>query len=100
MTQTGDYDMRKIITLAAFGLVLAAGYSFASSERTGAGVSQDQWLPMDQVAGQLLADGYRLYEIEIDDGRYEVEAVAPDGRRVEIYIHPLSGEFLKVESHD
>lgn len=92
--------MRKLITLAVFALTLAAGYSVASSDGMGAGAAGDQWLPMDQVAGQLRADGYQLREIEIDDGRYEVEATAPDGRRVELYIDPVSGKILKVEDDD
>ena len=115
--------MRKIITLTALGLVLAAGYGFASNDSIGTGSSgtgssgsgaagaerigtgpmgtgADAWLPMDRVAGNLIADGYRPYEIEIDDGYYEVEAFAPDGRRVEIYVHPVSGAFLKVEPDD
>lgn len=58
------------------------------------------WLPMDEVASNLRADGYDLREIEIDDGRYEVEAIAPDGRRVELYIDPVIGKILKVERDD
>lgn len=92
--------MRKLITLAVFALTLAAGYSVASSDGMGAGAPRDEWLPMDQVAGQLRADGYDLREIEIDDGRYEVDAVDAEGRRVELYVDPVSGKILKVERDD
>jgi uncharacterized membrane protein YkoI len=92
--------MRKVITLTVFALTLAAGYSLASDSSMDTSASRDNWLPMDEVASNLRADGYDLREIEIEDGRYEVEAIASDGRRVELYIDPVIGKILKVERDD
>ncbi|MEE4296332.1 MAG: PepSY domain-containing protein [Wenzhouxiangella sp.] len=92
--------MPKVITIAVFALTLAAGYSLASSDSMKTTTSRSDWLPMDQIAEDLQADGYELREIEIDDNHYEIEAITPDGRHVEIYIDPVSGKLLKVEEDD
>lgn len=92
--------MRKFITASAFALVLASGYSLASDDLPGRFVDTQQWLPMEEVVSRLTAEGYQLREIEIDDYHYEVKVIAPDGRRLEIDIDPVSGRFLKVDHDD
>jgi len=92
--------MRKLLTLAVFGLTLAAGYSLASDRSTDGTAPRDQWLPLDQIEQSLRSQGYEVHELEIDDGRYEVEAIDPDGRRVELYIDPLTGKILRTERDD
>lgn len=92
--------MRKILTLAVFGLTLAAGYSLAADQRPGVDAPRDQWLPIETIARSLRSDGYEVREIEIDDGRYEVNAIDPDGRPVEIYVDPVAGKILQVERDD
>lgn len=92
--------MRKLITLAAFGLTLAAGVGLASAQAPGVGGARDQWLPLDEVARSLRSDGYEVREIEIDDGYYEAKVIDNDGRRLELYVDPVSGKILKVERDD
>lgn len=92
--------MRKLLTLAVFGLTLAAGYSLASDHGTGSAVPRDQWLPLDKIERSLRSDGYEVRKIEIDDNYYEVKAIDPDGQRVEVEVDPLTGKILKVERDD
>lgn len=92
--------MRKLLTLAVFGLTLAAGYSLASNPGMGSTAPRDQWLPLGKIQRTLRSDGYEVREIEVDDGYYEVKAIDPDGQRVEIHVDPVSGKILKVERDD
>jgi uncharacterized membrane protein YkoI len=93
--------MRRLLTLAVFGLTLAAGYTLASDPGMGSQVPRDQWLPLDKVERMVRSRGYEVRKIEIDDdGYYEVKAIDPDGRRVEAEVDPVTGKILKVERDD
>src|SRR6188474_3274428 len=57
-------------------------------------VPQDKWLSPTQVTEKLDQKGYKVTEIEIDDGSYEVEMTDRNGVRVEGRVHPETGELL------
>jgi hypothetical protein len=60
--------------------------------------SQADWLTIPQLYERLEAAGYTaIDEIEREDDGYEVKATDRDGRRVEIDVHPITGEVLKTE---
>jgi hypothetical protein len=46
-----------------------------------------------EIADKLSAQGYEVFEIETDDGAYEVE-MAKNGTRMEVYVHPATAEIL------
>ena len=41
--------------------------------------------------------GYTVRKIQNGVGRYEVKATGKDGKEVELYIDPWTGEFLRPE---
>lgn len=57
-------------------------------------------LPIPALLDKLTAQGYRdISEVERKgDRKVEVKAIAPDGRRKEIYVDARTGEILKVEN--
>jgi hypothetical protein len=57
-------------------------------------VPRDQWLSPAQISEKLMAQGYKVTEIETDDGAYEVDLVDKNGTRVEAHVHPATGELL------
>jgi hypothetical protein len=57
-------------------------------------VPRDQWLSPAQITDKLVSQGYRVTEIESDDGAYEVDLVDKNGTRVEGHVHPATGELL------
>ena len=57
-------------------------------------VPRDQWLPPAQIAEKLTQQGYKVTEIEADDGVYEVEMTDKNGLRVEGHVHPATAELL------
>lgn len=57
-------------------------------------VPQEQWLSPAQISEKLTAKGYKVTEIETDDGTYEVDLVDKNGTRIEAHVHPATGELL------
>ena len=98
MTKTGILSTLLLTaTLAAGGALFASSYAIAS-EGSVTSSQTAQWLSIQDVLQRLEATGYRDFEeVERESDGYEVKATAPDGRRVEIDVHPVSGEILKTE---
>ena len=46
------------------------------------------------MVNKLSAQGYKVQEIEADDGAYEVEMVDKNGTRIETHVHPATAELL------
>ncbi len=53
-----------------------------------------QWLSPSDLTQKLAAQGYRVHEIEVDQGAYEFEATSSAGLRIEGHAHPATGEVL------
>lgn len=66
----------------------------------GTGVLPQSWLPVSEIARSIEEAGYRIVEIDLDDGVWEVDAISPEGRRVETYVNPETGELLRGWSGD
>jgi TusA-related sulfurtransferase len=56
-------------------------------------VPRDQWLSPSEITDKLKSQGYEVYEIETDDGAYEVE-MSKNGTKMEVDVHPVTGEIL------
>jgi hypothetical protein len=57
-------------------------------------VPHDKWLSPGQISEKLDQKGYRVTEIEVDDGAYEVEMTDKSGTRIDAHVHPATGEVL------
>lgn len=87
--------MRATLTasILALSLVGAAAPAFADHHQR-LSVPRDQWLSPTQISEKLATQGYKVTEIETDDGAYEVDLVDKNGTRVEGHVHPATGELL------
>ena len=90
-----------IATLMLTGGMFAAGTTlfpaFARSD-TPIAISQSNWMSLQEVLSRLGAAGFHDFEeIERESDKYEVKAIDPQGRRVELYVDPVTGEILKTE---
>lgn len=57
-----------------------------------------RWLSIPELIQRLEAAGYRDFEeVERESNGYEVKATDREGRRVEVDVHPVTGEVLKTE---
>jgi hypothetical protein len=91
--------MRNYLIPAILGLSLAAaGSAFAVDDDWVGGnrlnVPKDQWLSAGQIAEKLTAQGYKVHEIKVDDGAYEVELIDKNGTRIDTHVHPATAEIL------
>lgn len=90
--------MRRIALATAFaattlGLGTAAMATDDSSKRLN--VPAAEWKSEAEVKDRLVSAGYTVREIETDDGAYEVDVIDKDGVRMELHVHPATGELLR-----
>ncbi len=92
--------MRKTTLLAAVALSLAVAAPTAAFaiddwiKGNRLNVPADQWLSPSAVAEKLSQQGYKVLEIEADDGAYEVDMLDKNGVKVETHVHPATAELL------
>lgn len=88
--------MRKVMMLPALAFAIAsAAPAFADDDYVGGpNVPRDQWLSVGSAIEKIGAQGYKVLEIEADDGTYEFEAINADGGRIEGHAHPATGAVL------
>ncbi|MES0882973.1 PepSY domain-containing protein [Roseibium sp. SCP14] len=54
------------------------------------------WLSETEVTAKLTAEGWDVRRMKEDGGCWEVYGTTPEGQRVEVYVHPVSGEVLLI----
>lgn len=91
--------MKSSLILAAAAASLVMATSALAGERP-LNVPRADWLSPAQVTEKLTAQGYTVREIEADDGSYEVEMTDKNGVRVEMHVHPATGEPLPGHDDD
>jgi hypothetical protein len=94
--------MRKFLIVSALTLATAsaAGAALADSDDVRVDAPREQWLSVSQIAEKFASQGYDVRSVEAEKGSYEIKAISNDGRRFEIYAHPVTGEILKQEVDD
>lgn len=85
---------RTIIALTLLGL------SSVGAQATGRfqceATDRAAWLSEAQVAEKLTTAGWQVSHMKEDGGCWEVYGTDPQNRRVEAYLHPVSGEVQLV----
>ena len=59
-------------------------------------VEKEDWLTEKQLTERLSAEGWTANRMKQDGGCWEVYGIMPDGKRVEAYFHPATGEVLLI----
>ena len=81
--------MKKRLTgLAAATALAAATPAGATGLATCDSGDMKDWQPSKTLVKQLEAQGWKVRNIKVDGGCYEVYALDERGRRVETYFHP------------
>lgn len=87
--------MKKLFAASLLSVALAVPAFAGDDDYVGPlNVPRDQWLPVSEVVQKIEAKGFKIREIEADDGVYEFEAIDANGARVEGHAHPATGEIL------
>lgn len=84
--------MKTRFVLAATALIIGTSVAVADPVNR-LNVPRDQWLAPAQITEKLSAQGYKVLEIESDDGAYEVEMIK-DGVRLDTHVHPATAEIM------
>lgn len=88
--------MRIMFTLAALSLGLAAASpAFADGGADCGNPPKDQWMTQEAAKEKATALGYEVRRVKIDNGCYEVYAFDKNKAKVEVYLHPVTGEVVK-----
>ena len=80
--------------LLALGLLVLPAAAQATGRYTCEEVAQDKWLTEAALTEKLSQKGWQVDRMKVDGGCWEVYGNMPDGKRVEGYFHPESGEAL------
>ena len=94
--------MRKLLIVPTLALALAAGagQAFASDDNAANSAPNSKWMTVAQITATLTAQGYDVRKVKVEDGAYEVYAIAKDGSRLEAELDPMTGAILKTEAGD
>ncbi len=82
---------RSMFTVAVVGF-LASSAASATGLATCDSGSQDTWQPKETLQKQLQEKGWKVRQIKVDGGCYEVYALNEKGDKVEAYFHPQTLE--------
>lgn len=88
--------MQRYLIPSLLGLSMLAAVPALAADWDGTSrlnVPRDQWLSPAEIADKLSSQGYKVFEVETDDGAYEVE-LSKNGTRMEVHVHPATGEIL------
>ena len=90
-----QFRMSKIFSiLATAGILFANGASAADLCQATSGEAKSK----EEIKAMLEAQGYQVKKLGEEDGCIEMKGFDKDQRRVEVYVHPVSGEIVKIKS--
>lgn len=89
---------RTVLMTAALAAVMAFSptASHATGRMTCETIEKSRWLTEDALTKKLTGEGWSVRRMKEDGGCWEVYGTDPDGKRVEAYFHPATGEKLLV----
>lgn len=84
-------------------LLLTAAISvpaFASGEKFDCGMTDKAtWMSEDAAKAKGVELGYEVGKIKVEDGCYELYAKDKDGKKLEVFMHPVSGEVVGAKTN-
>jgi hypothetical protein len=92
--------MKKLLAATVLAASVALTASFVPAQAGdddyvgGPNVPRDQWLATSAAIQKIEAQGFKVHEIEADDGVFEFEATNSAGARVEGHAHPATGDVM------
>ena len=90
--------MKTPLIAAVLFSVIAPAAAFASQDCPN--VPRDQWMSDAAITEKAKGMGYDVRSIKVEDGCLEAYAMDKDGKRVEVYFHPGTGDVLRVKADD
>jgi hypothetical protein len=85
-----------LLTLAAAPLAASAAYASPSCGNA----PQSSWMSLKDIEAKATAMGYKVRQVKIEDGCYEIYALDKDGKRVEAYLNPVTADVVETKVDD
>ncbi|TAK41268.1 MAG: PepSY domain-containing protein [Betaproteobacteria bacterium] len=91
-------NRKSLVILAALSFAAFAGASVASETCTQE--PKSKWLSQEAIAAKLKEQGFEVSRTETKRSCYEVKAKDAQGKRVELYVDPVTARVVKQQSKD
>ncbi len=88
--------MKAALGISALAAVIVTATVPASAAMMCTDAPMEKWMSRDQVAKMFTEKGYEVRKVEREDNCLEVYAIK-DGKKMEIYIDPVSGRIVKTK---
>ena len=82
--------MNHVVSASVLALLLHSASASATGLATCDSGPQETWQSKTKLEELLTGKGWKVRQIKVDGGCYEVYALDDKGRRVEAYFHPLT----------
>jgi hypothetical protein len=86
-----------ILALSAFSLIGFGQVALASDDEACTKAPKDRWQTIDQLKSKLVEQGYKVKEIEFEDGCAEADVQEKDGKKRELKLDPVTAAIVKSE---
>ena len=90
--------MRKSFLIPFLAIAAATMAQSAQASSDNAAIPQANWMTVPQITEKLTAEGYKVRQIKKEKHGYEVYAIDKDGKRLEAYVDPVTGQLLGAEN--
>lgn len=82
---------------ALLGIVAAAAPAFADEEKC-PDRAASEWMSQEAITAKAKELGYDVRKVKKEDGCWEVKGYDKNGKRIEAYFDPATGEVVELES--
>ncbi len=86
--------MKKLVLIAAM-MAMSAGAAYAKKDCTSE--PKDKWMTEEAFKKMVTEQGYTIKKFKTPGTCYEIYGTNKEGKKVEIYFNPVTGEKVKEE---
>ena len=91
--------MKKILVLSLTSMMIATtAPAFASGKDASCATSGEKWMTTDAAKAKASELGYEVRRVKRENGCYELYAIDAKGARMEVFMHPVSGEIVAIKT--
>lgn len=96
--KTRSMNAPVLITALAASMAFGASVANASDDYDDCSKApRSEWRTQDDAKAAAKAQGYKVSRVKVDDGCYELYARDRSGKRLELYVDPVTLKIVKVE---
>ncbi len=90
--------MKKFLIIATSTMIMAIASPAFANDDAKCGKVSGEWMSHDAAKAKVAEQGYDARRVKREGSCYEIYAISKNGARVELYIHPVTGEIVKTKN--